>query len=262
MIMKQQNLLKIFALIVAFLMSTCLSFFLTRWIRNDNRNENVIIEPEENLIDKHEDFPGTDTIPDTIPEKKAELINEQTKLPEKVILKASRPVASEDNNYSFKASFSGEVKESYHFELWNNTSLVQTSKNGSFANIPEGNYKLSLISDVTGKNIVPAIPVKAYAPPAPEPKKLISESDFQIKMLDRSDRSLNGGKKSFVTKGFSVVVVNTDASDNDFVVSDIQDVRDMIYTYGKWKSARVVELEYDSKGYVTLAKIAPVFNNE
>lgn len=256
--MKQQNLLKIFTLIVAFLMAACLSFFLTRWIRNDNRNETVIIEPEENIIDK----PGTDTIPDTIPEKKAELNNELVIHPEKVILKASRPVANDDNNYSFKASFSGEVKESYHFELWNNTSLVQTSKNGFFANIPEGNYKLCLKSDVTGNNIVPAISVKAYTPPAPEPKKLISESDFQIKMLDPNDVSLNGGKKSFVTKSFRVVVVNTVASDNDFVASDIQDVRDLIYTYGKWKSARVVELEYDSRGYVTLAKIAPVLNNE
>ena len=93
---------------------------------------------------------------------------------------------------------------------------------------------------------------------------LISKEDFQRRMLDCSDYTLVGSKskskKNYVTQAFQVIVLNSNKEiDGDFEVTDIQDVRDMIMTFNKWRGARVLELEYDSKGYVKLAKIEPIY---
>ena len=94
------------------------------------------------------------------------------------------------------------------------------------------------------------------------PKKITLE-DFQKRMLDIQDHMLDGNrnkKKTFVTDDFRVVLVNKNKEiDGDYEVYDVQDVKGMIYTYNKWKDARVVSLEYDSKGYVKLANIEAVY---
>ena len=119
------------------------------------------------------------------------------------------------------------------------------------------------IRHVTINDIVPSIRVAGFTDRSTPQKMLITKEDFQKRMLDYSDRTLDGGrnkKKTFVADGFRVVVTNQDKEkDGDFEVDDIQDVRDMIKTYKKWKSAHVVELEYDTKGYVTVAKIEALY---
>lgn len=262
-------MIKKIGLIAVFLLAACLSFIITRQIKLSIGEVVVVINDTTNVVDCDTtvavDRDTTVAVDDTTNIDSTN--NHPLPISLSVVLKASKPV-EDDNRYSFKASFVGEPTESFHFELWNN-KLVAKSENGSFVNIPAingGKYKLCLVGNESGKNLASPIIVKGFidiSSPNPPVKKLISEEDFQMRMLAKGDYTLNGGKvrgkKSFVTNDFRVVVVNGNSDDGDFVVSDIQDVRDMIYTYNKWKSARVVELEYDSKGYVTLAKVSPVY---
>jgi len=244
-------MLKRIGIIAVFLFTAILSFFITKDIIKGRVNEPPISEDSISGPNPEEE---TDTfVIDTEGER-----DTIVEMPKEIVLKVSTPIVNDDNNYSFRASFSGEVGDPYHYELWSNEGIVQRSKQGSFINVPEGEYRLCLVSDVTGKSIVPYVRVRAKTF-VNEPQKLISESDFQNRMLDRTDRTLNGGRKSFVTKDFRLEISNAVSLEGDFNVSDIQDVRDMIYTYGKWKSARVIELQYNSQGRVTVAKIEPVY---
>ena len=191
-----------------------------------------------------------------------------------ISIKATIPV--EDNNtYSFTASVVGEQPtEAYHYELRVGKTLIKSSKDGTFVNIPPiagGRYALHLVSDA-GKYIT-SIPVRGFVDKSnPEPeqtpastqKMLITKEEFQQRMLNFNDYTLFGNrnkKKTFVADNVVVMVINRDKEKEggEFEITDIQDVRDMIKSYGKWRSARVVELEYDSKGFVTLAKIEPVY---
>lgn len=86
---------------------------------------------------------------------------------------------------------------------------------------------------------------------------LISKSDFQKRMLDFNDNTWIYSKTSFVAKNFRVKVIRTHDEDVDYV-SNIEDVREKI-EFGIWKSARVIKLEYDSQGYVTLAEVEPIY---
>lgn len=216
---------------------------------------------DEAVISEKEDIPSEQNVISSPSEP-------QPQTP-KISIKATTPV--EDNNtYSFTASIVGEQPtEAYHYELRAGRTLVKSSKDGTFVNIPPiagGRYALHLVSDA-GMYIT-SIPVRGFvdknnpepeATPASTQKMLITKEEFQQRMLNKSDRTLNGGKKSYVTQGFNVIVVNAKSDDGSSDVSDIQDVRDMIHTYNKWQSARVVELEYDATGHVTLAKIEPVY---
>lgn len=191
--------------------------------------------------------------------------------PQAPIISLNASTLVEDNNtYSFTASVVGEQPaEAYHYELRAGKTLIMRSNDGKFVNIPPiagGRYALHLVSD--GGKYITSIPVRGFvdknnpepeATSAPTQKMLITKEEFQQRMLDRSDRTLNGGRKSYVTQVFKVMVVNANSDDGSSDVSDIQDVRDMIHTYNKWQSARVVELEYDATGHVTLAKIEPVY---
>ena len=239
------------SLFFTFLIVSFLTFYVTKtFLKGKDVNEPVAIVPEKDTIVK----PISDGNLDTIPSKLDSTVDDVT-----IVLSASKPVVNEEGLFSFNANVKGEVRGPYHFELWSAVRLIMKSSNGSFSNIPAGQYRLCLVDSDAGKNIVSPVSVNAVDNSNPNTqKKLISEEDFQNRMIDRNDRSLNGGKKSFVTKSFRVVVAD-DNSEDEFEVSDIQDVRDMIYTYGKWKSARVIELEYNPQGYVTLAKIAPIY---
>lgn len=354
-------------LIAAFLIVACLSFFITKGLKDSNSNEETSkvftsTEPHE-TSDDDADVVVTNEIKggNESPVSATVIETDDTN---KIVLKASKPIMSEDKTYSFKASFNGNVTELYRYELWNlnHNQLVQSSDDGNFVNVPpieKGVYRLYLVNKETGKNIVPPITVNRFVPvttPDPGPvaetntdaestsdivkksakfksiklqyknnkysfrasiageltepyhyellsgdkmiaksddgffedippvdggsytlrlvsegevvastdvkgfkdnqKKLITKEEFQKRMLDPSDHTLDGsrGRATVVTKNFRVVLVNTNV---DFEVSDVQDVRDMIKTYNKWKGARVVELEYDAQGYVTLAKIEP-----
>ena len=122
-----------------------------------------------------------------------------------------------------------------------------------------------------GKDLTSSITVRGFnnmsltntIPPLPANKPLIIFDDFQKRMLDRNDKTLLGyknKKRSFVAENFKIVLINSNKEiDGEFEASDIQDIRDMIYIYCKWKSARVVELVYNEKGYVTTAIIEPIY---
>lgn len=355
-------------LLAAFIIVACLSFFITKGLKDSNNNENTAesitptesYETTDNDVVVSNEIKKTEELPNT-PVNDTEDVN-------KIVLKASKPVMAEDSTYSFRASFTGKITESYHFELRNyddKGKVIQSSNDGKFANIPpveKGRYRLYLVNEETGKNIVPPITVnkfvfatksdtktvaesdtKSDAESAPEKvkktvkfkpiklicknnkysfkastvpalteshhyellndgkmikrsddgafddippvegacytlrlisegeelesievkgfkdtqKRLITKEEFQKRMLDYGDHTLDGSKRktTVVDKNFKVILVNTNI---DFDVSDVQDVRDMIKTYNKWKSARVVELEYDAQGYVTCAKVEPV----
>lgn len=271
--------------IAAFLIAACLSFFTTKVIvdNKDKKVENVI-KPTVNP------GKGDNDVKDTIPNHGSDVKSQIDPTPnpdpiqEKIVLSGTTPIYNKNNKtYSFTSKCSGNVADPHHYELWSN-KLVSNSKNGVFTNIPPikgGKYKLCLVSDVTGKNITSPITVRGFnvkeeiitdtiSPKKNEEgvetklkekpqKKLISEEDFQRRMLDKSDKSLHSWKKGYITKGFRVVVVNANPDDGSSDVSDVQDVRDMIHTYNKWNGARVVELEYDETGHVTVAKIAPIY---
>ena len=281
-------MLKKIGLIAVFIIAACVSFFIIKTVKDNYNtmssvantdvtdvtiNKSVENKSEEVTEEVTEESTQEDVVETDL---QTELVVPTQESAKKIVLKASKPV-EDDNKYSFNASFIGEPTESYHFELWSNNKLIKKSENGSFVDIPAikgGKYKLCMIGNETRKSIASPIVVRGFVDvnnPEPEPdseinpepvdrrKKLITEEEFQKRMLTQGDHTLDGGKskgnKSFVTKGFRVVVVNAPASDDEFDVSDIQDLRDMIYTY---KSARVVELEYDASGYVTLAKVEPV----
>lgn len=183
-------------------------------------------------------------------------------------LSATKPF-EENNTYSFTASIVGDQPtEGCRYELLAGKNVVQSSNDGRFANIPPikgGRYVLRLVTQA-GRYIT-SIPVRGFIDvnspepelaSAPTQKMLITKEEFQQRMLNKNDHSLDGGRKSYVTKDFKVVVVNANSDDGSSDVSDIQDVRDMIKTYNKWQGARVVELEYDATGHVTVAKIEAV----
>ena len=275
-------------LIAAFLVAVCLSYFTTKLIvnlKNNKEGEVITCGGDGVLVPDNIPIPTTGSDADSQTGSSSDSM--QTLKPdpisEKIVLSGSKPIYDDNNKtYSFTSKFSGNVTDSYHFELWSN-KLVSNSKNGKFTNIPPikgGKYKLCLVSEATGKNITSPISVRGFDvvenvsadgdsnenskeisgdnKEKPQ-KKLITEEEFQRRMLDRSDHSLDGGRRSVVTKGFRVVVSNANPDDGSSDVSDIQDVRDMIHTYNKWKDARVVELVYDETGHVTLAKVQAVY---
>ena len=167
----------------------------------------------------------------------------------------------ENNKYSFTAFVDGTPTEAYHFELTKDGTVVSKSNDGSFSDIPPSpKYELHIVSE-SGDDLAKSISItdcKDKSGP-----KLITKEEFQTRMLNLQDHSLDGGrnkKKTFVTDDFKVVVINTNKEiDGEYEVSDVQDVKGMIHTYNKWKGARVVELEYDAKGYVKLAKIEAIY---
>ena len=196
--------------------------------------------------------------------------------PQAPIISLNVSTLVEDNNtYSFTASVVGEQPaEAYHYELRAGKTLIMRSNDGKFVNIPPiagGRYALHLVSD--GGKYITSIPVRGFvdknnpepeATSAPTQKMLITKEEFQQRMLNFNDYTLYGNrnkKKTVVADKVVVMVINRDKEKEggEFEITDIQDVRDMIKSYGKWSSARVVELEYDSQGFVTLAKIEPVY---
>lgn len=130
------------------------------------------------------------------------------------------------------------------------TTIHDMDYDGNLANCPTSTKPTS--------NVSKSQPTESEPTPSRCPRCPISKSDFQKRMLDTNDHTLYGGKESFVAKSFRVVVVNADFNEEDFDVLDIQYIRERI-EFGIWKSAQVVELEYDSLGYVTLAKVEPIY---
>ena len=175
-------------------------------------------------------------------------------------LRASKRVVK-DNTYSFTATVNSEPEVSYRYELKKDGSVISTSMDGVFSNIPPcARYELHIVSE-SGEDLAKPVIITDCKDKS-GPKKITLE-DFQKRMLDIQDHMLDGNrnkKKTFVTDDFRVVLVNKNKEiDGDYEVYDVQDVKGMIYTYNKWKDARVVSLEYDSKGYVKLANIEAVY---
>jgi hypothetical protein len=180
--------------------------------------------------------------------------------PKVLKLRASKRVVK-DNTYSFTATVNSEPEVSYRYELKKDGSVISTSMDGVFSNIPPcARYELHILSE-SGEDLAKPVIITDCKDKS-GPKKITLE-DFQKRMLDIQDHTLDGSrnkKKTFVTSDFRVVVVNHNKEiDGDYLVSDVQDVKGMIYTYNKWKDARVVSLEYDAKGYVKLANIEAVY---
>lgn len=180
--------------------------------------------------------------------------------PEVLKLRASKRVVN-DNTYSFTATVNSEPEVSYRYELKKDGSVISTSMDGVFSNIPPcARYELHIVSE-SGEDLAKPVIITDCKDKS-GPKKITLE-DFQKRMLDIQDHMLDGNrnkKKTFVTDDFRVVLVNKNKEiDGDYEVCDVQDVKGMIYTYNKWKDARVVSLEYDSKGYVKLANIEAVY---
>lgn len=180
--------------------------------------------------------------------------------PKVLKLRASKRVVK-DNTYSFTATVNSEPEVSYRYELKKDGSVISTSMDGVFSNIPPcARYELHIVSE-SGEDLAKPVIITDCKDKS-GPKKITLE-DFQKRMLDIQDHTLDGSrnkKKTFVTDDFRVVVVNTNKEiDGDYEVYDVQDVKGMIYTYNKWKDARVVSLEYDSKGYVKLANIEAIY---
>lgn len=180
--------------------------------------------------------------------------------PKVLKLRASKRVVK-DNTYSFTATVNSEPEVSYRYELKKDGSVISTSMDGVFSNIPPcARYELHIVSE-SGEDLAKPVIITDCKDKS-GPKKITLE-DFQKRMLDIQDHTLDGSrnkKKTFVTDDFRVVVVNTNKGiDGDYEVYDVQDVKGMVHTYNKWKGARVVSLEYDSKGYVKLAKIEAVY---
>ena len=180
--------------------------------------------------------------------------------PKVLKLRASKRVVK-DNTYSFTATVNSEPEVSYRYELKKDGSVISTSMDGVFSNIPPcARYELHIVSE-SGEDLAKPVIITDCKDKS-GPKKITLE-DFQKRMLDIQDHMLDGNsnkKKTFVTDDFRVVLVNKNKEiDGDYEVYDVQDVKGMIYTYNKWKDARVVSLEYDSKGYVKLANIEAVY---
>ena len=180
--------------------------------------------------------------------------------PKVLKLRASKRVVK-DNTYSFTATVNSEPEVSYRYELRKDGSVISTSMDGVFSNIPPcARYELHIVSE-SGEDLAKPVIITDCKDKS-GPKKITLE-DFQKRMLDIQDHMLDGNrnkKKTFVTDDFRVVLVNKNKEiDGDYEVYDVQDVKGMIYTYNKWKDARVVSLEYDSKGYVKLANIEAVY---
>lgn len=180
--------------------------------------------------------------------------------PKVLKLRASKRVVK-DNTYSFTATVNSEPEVSYRYELKKDGSVISTSMDGVFSNIPPcARYELHIVSE-SGEDLAKPVIITDCKDKS-GPKKITLE-DFQKRMLDIQDHMLDGNrnkKKTFVTDDFRVVLVNKNKEiDGDYEVYDVQDVKGMVHTYNKWKGARVVSLEYDSKGYVKLANIEAVY---
>lgn len=262
---------KIGFLVFVFFLTASLAFVAKKmWFGKDDVSipspdtTQVFVEvPNPTVASEVENSEGENSIPE-----QNDITNSSEPVPApQTSLSTTKPV--EDNNtYSFTASIVGDQPtEACRYELMAGKNVIQSSNDGRFANIPPikgGRYVLRLVSQA-GRYIT-SIPVRGFIDvnspepdaPAPTQKMLITKEEFQNRMLDRNDHSLDGGRKSYVTKDFKVVVVNANSDDGSSDVSDIQDVRDMIKTYNKWQGARVVELEYDATGHVTVAKIEAV----
>ena len=283
--------------IAVFLVTACLSFFITKELIVNPLPDPLVPKEKESETDISTDVPSDEeatttpaTTVTTTPERmkvdtksttqQAEIqqtesqlkVNQQIDTPQEpepkpvptkpIKLKASKRVLK-DNTYSFKASIDGTPTESYHFELTKDGTVAYKSDDGNFPNVSpiqkNEKYELHVVGESAG-DLAPSIPITDCID---KTIRLITKEEFQTRMLNLQDHSLDGGrnkKKTFVTDDFKVVVINTNKEiDGEYEVSDVQDVKGMIHTYNKWKGARVVELEYDAKGYVKLAKIEAIY---
>ena len=189
---------------------------------------------------------------------------------QKIELRATRPRRSGDG-YSFKATCQGVADgESVHYELWSDRK-IQSSTDGLFTGVPSvggGSYKLCLVGN--GNRNLATIRVSGFVPQEAEhtqdvqekaKKMLISQSEFQTRMLNPNDNTLKMArratdKKSPLAHNFTLKVVGMSPSENK-CPSDVEGVREKIH-FGIWKSATVTELAYnESTGQVVQATITP-----
>lgn len=179
---------------------------------------------------------------------------------EEIALSATSP-ALNGSTYSFTATVTGvQPSRQYHFELWTNT-CVQKSQDGNFKNVPgiaNGKYKVCVVDDATNENLTEPLEVSGFKLiEKPQPKEGISAEEFQKRMLNATDHTLDGGKGSFVSRNIKIVVI--DMKEGEQHPTDIQAIREKI-DFGIWTSAQVVgTLSYDSDGLVTKVTIKPVY---
>ncbi len=212
----------------------------------------------------------------------------------KVTLSATKPKLNGDN-YSFVATANNLPKdELFFYELWNsNGTLVKSSDNGAFSNVPGvagGKYTLWLVGsksrklvsiNVRGFNLINKVQESSPSttesnlektkeekltekPKEEKPKKmLITKEEFQTKLLNANDQTLKMArkatdKKSVLANTFSLVVVDMKADERNHP-SDVEGVREKIH-FDIWKSATVIDVTYDeATGQVTKAVIRPVY---
>lgn len=189
---------------------------------------------------------------------------------QKIELHATEPSRSDDG-YTFKATCQGVADgESVHYELWSNRK-IKSSTDGLFYRVPGiagGRYKLCLVGtgnkNLAQKAISGFDPLETEQPKDPvEPSKkmLITQSEFQAKMLNPNDNTLKMArratdKKSPLAHNFTLKVIGMSPSENNRP-SDVEGVREKIH-FNIWKSATVTELVYnESTGQVVQATITP-----
>lgn len=291
---------KIFGYLAVFIIAAFVSFFITDSLKKKDYNEvskehlqTQMVTPEQNNVLSTTNISREENISSSSPKQiieESKPVNlqkvSQQEVPQQKIsqtetsqpstlpssdspeqdspkvlkLRASKRVVK-DNTYSFTATVNSEPEVSYRYELKKDGSVISTSMDGVFSNIPPcARYELHIVSE-SGEDLAKPVIITDCKDKS-GPKKITLE-DFQKRMLDIQDHTLDGNrnkKKTFVTDDFRVVVVNTNKEiDGDYEVYDVQDVKGMVHTYNKWKGARVVSLEYDSKGYVKLANIEAVY---
>lgn len=181
------------------------------------------------------------------------------------ILVVSEP-SFNGKSYFFSASCKGVASNiSYHYELWS-SKLVAKSSDGVFRNIPaspSGSYKLCLVNNETGTNIVAPKEVHGFkksevTQEKQESRQGISAQEFQRRMLTKGDHTLDGGRNSLVSRNLRINVVGMH-DDEGGKPTDIQGIKDKI-EFGIWKSATVVgSLTYDASGLVTSVTVSPVY---
>lgn len=179
---------------------------------------------------------------------------------EEIALSATSPLLN-GNTYSFTVAVTGvQPSRQYHFELWAN-ACVQKSQDGHFRNVPgiaNGRYKVCVVDDTTNENLTEPLEIGGFKLiEKPQPKEGISAEEFQKRMLNAADHTLDGGRGSFVSRNMKIVVV--DMKEGEQHPTDIQAIREKI-DFGIWTSAQVVgTLSYDSDGLVTRVTIKPVY---
>lgn len=228
--------------VMLFVVTCIIAFFITKSCIKDESDSSVLFLPE---------------VPEEITEDS--MVVDTTTLappfnsPKLRVVKKDRKV----NFYSLQVTCNNlpdDIEIYYVIE-----ELNRKSSDGKFDYLPgcnNGKYTVIAIDSESNEKIATLI-VDGFNPIAEEisvTKMTISE--FQKLMLNQNDNSLLGGKNPRVA--LYVKLTCAGLRDGDFAAGDIQHVRDKVAN-GIWKSATVVDVNYNEKGQINAATIRPVY---